>query len=192
MRTQRGFTLIEIIGVMAVIAIIAAMATPRIFDAIEDAKITSLLQQVKTLKGSIAEYYSDTGTWPRHTPSHANNGRHNLMLNEDTAGNAIPGWDGPYLEQELTNPFIEGGYVDVLQTSASAYACDIDGDGNQDGSFAVYRIDGVSDRIAKKVSQMLDKDGSVSTGTGAWKVSGRVKRYNGTHASIMLVCLART
>ncbi|MEM7233820.1 MAG: prepilin-type N-terminal cleavage/methylation domain-containing protein, partial [Planctomycetota bacterium] len=62
---QKGFTLMEMIGVVAVIAILAAMATPMIFDAILDARVSAVLQQARTLETAAARYYTDTGQWPR-------------------------------------------------------------------------------------------------------------------------------
>ena len=63
MKTKNsGFTLMEVIGVLAVIAIIAAVATPQIFQAIQDAKVTTLVNEANDLKAAVARYYKDTGT----------------------------------------------------------------------------------------------------------------------------------
>ncbi len=186
-----GFTLMEVIGVLAVIAIIAAVATPQIFQAIQDAKVSSLVQESNDLKAAVARYYKDTGTWPRHIPSRSEDHYRQLMRNSDSGGNPISGWNGPYIEAELSNPITPGGYLDVLVTSDANYACDLDGDGNQDGTFIAYRVDGVNDDLAQSISQMLDKDGTVTSGDGDWKKAGRVKRYAGNHASILVMCLAR-
>ena len=58
-KTQRGFTLIEMIGVLAIIAILVGAVAPRIFEAIEDSKITSSSSLVKSLQSSVSKYYSD-------------------------------------------------------------------------------------------------------------------------------------
>lgn len=181
----------EVIGVLAVIAIIAAVATPQIFQAIQDAKISQLVAEANDLKAAVARYYKDTGTWPRHIPSRSEDHYRQLMRNSDSGGNPIAGWNGPYIESELDNPIVPGGYLDVMVTNNANYACDLDGDSNADGTFVVYRIDGVNDEIAQNISQMMDKDGAVTTGDGDWKKAGRVKRYGGTHASILVMCLAR-
>ncbi len=192
LRKIPGFTLMEVIGVLAVIAIIAAFATPQIFQAIQDAKITQLVQEANGLKPIVAKFYKDTGLWPRHIPSHADDKNHQLMRNVNTAGTGtIPGWDGPYLEGELSNPITPGGYLDLLVTSSAPYACDLDGDGTPDGKFITYRIDGIDDATAREISQMIDKDGDQETGDTSWKKAGRVKRYNGDHASILIMCLGR-
>ncbi|MEE4280748.1 MAG: prepilin-type N-terminal cleavage/methylation domain-containing protein [Pseudomonadales bacterium] len=186
-----GFTLMEVNGVLAVIAIIAAVATPQIFQAIQDAKVTSLVQEANDLKAAVARYYKDTGTWPRHIPTRNEDHFNQLMRNSDSRGNAIAGWNGPYIESQLSNPITPGGYLDLQVTSNANYACDLDGDGNGDGTFITYRIDGVPDNLAQNISQMLDKDGANTTGDEAWQAAGRVKRYGGNHASILVMCLAR-
>lgn len=59
---RAGFTLIEMIGVLAIIAILVAAVAPRIFDSISDSKITSATSSIKTLQSAVAKYYADVGT----------------------------------------------------------------------------------------------------------------------------------
>ena len=66
-----GFTLVEMIGVLAVIAILVSVAAPKIFAAIEDAKVSAYVQKINTLTSAVAKFQVDTGAWPRHIPSHA-------------------------------------------------------------------------------------------------------------------------
>ena len=183
------------IGVMAVIAILASVATPKIFDAIEDAKVSAYIQEVNALKLAATEYYKDTGVWPRHIPSHADSRYHNLMVNDaDGSGAPIKGWDGPYLDRELTNQITKGGYQEIISTSSTAFNCDVNGDGTRDGSFLVYRADNISDDVAKKISNIIDGDGDITTGNKSWKAAGKVKRYgvNSDHAHIVLYCITST
>lgn len=191
-RKQAGFTLMEMIGVMAVIAILAAVASPKIFEAIEDAKVTAYIQEANSLKQAVAEYYKDTGAWPRHTPTNANTRFHNLMINDrNGSGAPIAGWDGPYLERELVNQIATGDYQDVISTNNNNWACDLDGDGSRDGRFVIYRVDGVSDSIAQKISNIIDKDGGITSGNARWQAAGKVKRYgaNSNHRDVLLYCL---
>ena len=192
---QSGFTLMEMIGVMAVIAILAAVASPKIFEAIEDAKVSAYVQEANALKQAVAAFYKDTGRWPRHTPTNPNPQFHHLMTNVlNGAGAPIPGWDGPYLDRELVNQIAAGDYQDVISTQNNNWACDIDGDGTRDGSFLVYRVDGVSDAIARKISNIIDKDGDVTTGSGRWQAAGKIKRFgaNSNNADILLYCITST
>lgn len=59
---RAGFTLIEMIGVLAIIAILVAAVAPRIFDSISDSKITSATSSIKTLQSAVAKYYADVGS----------------------------------------------------------------------------------------------------------------------------------
>ena len=192
--SERGFTLMEMIGVMAVIAILASVATPKIFEAIEDAKVSAFVQEVNTLKLAAAQYYKDTGTWPRHQPSHKNKKFHNLMVNDKNgSGKPIPGWKGPYLDRELRNQVAKGGFQDLMATASKDWACDIDGDGKRDGRFLVYRADGISDAIAQKISDVLDGDGDVTKGKKRWQAAGRVKRFGSksNHKHVLLYCVTQ-
>lgn len=194
-RAQQGFTLIEMIGVMAVIAILAAAATPKIFEAIEDAKVTAYMQEVQTIKQAVTRFYKDTGRWPTEIPSSNTNYYHQLMVNEgNSSGDPIRGWNGPYLDRDIANQITNGEYQYIHNSSDANYICDINGDGTSDGSFLVYRSDGVSDSVAKKISEIVDKDSSVTSGNNRWQASGYVKRYgsNSDHASILVHCLAKT
>ncbi len=191
-RQQTGFTLMEMIGVMAVIAILAAVATPKIFEAIEDGKISAYLGEANQLKLAAARYYKDTGQWPRHIPSHPDSRYHNLMVN-DANGNGAPinGWNGPYLDKELMNQITKGEYQELQYTSSTSWTCDIDGDGNRDGSFLVYRTDEVSDKVAKKISDIIDGDGGITSGSERWQAAGKIKRYgtNSDDSDVLLYCL---
>jgi len=61
-RGSGGFTLIEMIGVLAIIALLAGMLVPRIVQAIRNARIQSTVVSVNTLKAAVAEYYAKHGT----------------------------------------------------------------------------------------------------------------------------------
>ena len=60
---KKSFTLIELIVVIAIIAILAAIIAPNAFKAIEKAKITEAIADVKTYKTAIFTLYADTGHW---------------------------------------------------------------------------------------------------------------------------------
>ena len=191
---QAGFTLMEMIGVMAVIAILAAVATPKIFDAIEDGKANAFVQEANIIKVAAAEFYKDTGRWPRHIPSDANSKSHNLMVNDlNGSGKPIPGWDGPYLDRELVHQVTAGAYQGVFTSSSNNWVCDLDGDGARDGSFLVYRADNISDTIARKISNIIDKDGDIKSGNKRWQNAGKVRRYgsNSNSKSILVYCLTK-
>lgn len=189
---QSGFTLVEMIGVLAVIAILGSVAAPKIFAAIEDAKVSAYVQQVNTLTSAVAKFQTDTGLWPRHIPNHTQDRYRQLIINSLDNTNTIPGWQGPYLEKEMTNYITKGGYQDLFKAANNDanWACDIDGNGTVDGEFVIYRSDSISDKVAEKISNIIDGDGGITTGDKDWRKAGKVRRYQGTSTSILEVCLA--
>jgi prepilin-type N-terminal cleavage/methylation domain-containing protein len=64
MRRQAGFTLLEIIVVLAVLGALAAMLTPAVFRYIEDANRARVQNDTRVIAGAIQRMYADTGRWP--------------------------------------------------------------------------------------------------------------------------------
>ena len=61
---QKGFTLIELMIVIAIIGILAAIAIPAYQDYTVRSQASEGLTLAGAVKASIAEYYADKGTWP--------------------------------------------------------------------------------------------------------------------------------
>src|SRR3989442_1205450 len=60
-RRSVAFTLIEMIGVLAVIAILAALLIPKIFEAINNARISNALVSYNTVKTACMDHYAKYG-----------------------------------------------------------------------------------------------------------------------------------
>ena len=61
---QLGFTLVELLVVMALIALLLTIATPRYFGSLERSKETVLRQNLALTRESLDKYYGDTGKYP--------------------------------------------------------------------------------------------------------------------------------
>jgi general secretion pathway protein G len=61
---NKGFTFIELMVVMAIIASIISIAMPRYFDGLERSKETALKQNLKEMREAIDHYHSDKGDYP--------------------------------------------------------------------------------------------------------------------------------
>ncbi|MBL9126336.1 MAG: prepilin-type N-terminal cleavage/methylation domain-containing protein [Verrucomicrobiales bacterium] len=60
-RKEQAFTLVEMIGVLAIIAILASLLIPRVFQAIGDSKISNSASTCNSIKAAVNEYYGKYG-----------------------------------------------------------------------------------------------------------------------------------
>ena len=63
-KAHRGFTLIELMIVVAIIGILAAIAIPAYQDYVIRSQVSEGLTLASSVKASVSEFYADRGTWP--------------------------------------------------------------------------------------------------------------------------------
>ena len=61
---NEGFTLVELLVVLAILAMLLTLATPKYFNSLERAKEATLKQDLNTVRDSLDKYYADTGQYP--------------------------------------------------------------------------------------------------------------------------------
>ena len=66
-RVRRGFTLIELVVVVLVMGILAAVAAPKMFDTASTAKTNSTRQSLVVVRDAIELYKAQNGTYPGQT-----------------------------------------------------------------------------------------------------------------------------
>jgi general secretion pathway protein G len=91
-RFRSGFTLIEVMVVMIILAILAAVVVPRVVGREEDARQARALSDVESLGTALDLYKADNGDYPT-----TEEGLQALRAAPATAKN----WNGPYLKKAL-------------------------------------------------------------------------------------------
>ncbi len=63
-RTQAGVTLIEMLVVVIIIALFAALVGPSLFKQTDKARVTAARVQIRTFESALLQYQADNGTFP--------------------------------------------------------------------------------------------------------------------------------
>ena len=63
-RRIQGFTLIELMVVLAIVALLLSVAAPRYFGAVEQSKEVALKQNLATMRDAIDKFHADLGVYP--------------------------------------------------------------------------------------------------------------------------------
>ena len=128
---RAGFTLIELILVVAVVAILAAILVPTVFSILDDSAITKGKADVKAISAAIAKFRDDTGEYPTRLAGGVLGTEVNLLYSgtvapvatDFTPGAGVPDFDcAPATECEtFAFPFItNSGGANAYSTVATA------------------------------------------------------------------------
>jgi general secretion pathway protein G len=86
---QRGFTLVEMLVVIAIIGMIMGLIGPRVLNYLSESRVKTAKIQIQSFSSALDLFYLDTGRYPNSAEGLA-------ALVRPSSG--IAGWAGPYLK----------------------------------------------------------------------------------------------
>lgn len=91
--TSSGFTLVELLVVMAIMALLAGLVGPKVFGVLSGAKTKTVGIQIKDFESGLEMYKLDVGRFPD-----SEEGLHSLFKKPS----GVKGWNGPYMKGKNT------------------------------------------------------------------------------------------
>jgi len=131
-RNSTGFTLVEILIVVVILGILAAIVIPQFTSASDDAKGASLYTQLQTIRSQLELYQvQHNGDYPTlaqlQDDTNSTDGDWGVMINKTNVDHTFTGTPelGPYLQQPPKNPFANTDVATlVLGSDATPIATD--------------------------------------------------------------------
>lgn len=134
-KARRGFTLIEMLVVIAVIAVLAAVVSPMVFRNVSDAKSTAARAQIETFGLALDAYRLDNDYYPSTTQGLA------ALMRRPEGNPEARGWRGPYLRREVPldpwdRPYLYRSPGDSSPATFDLYSLGRDGQSGGEGEDA--------------------------------------------------------
>lgn len=102
MNSRSGFTLIELMIVVIILAALAGMVLPRVLDRADDAKRNIAMGEIASITTALKFYKLDNGSFPT---GDGQNALESALMRGPVGSNQGGQWKGPYLEKAPNDPW---------------------------------------------------------------------------------------
>ncbi|MCX5662299.1 MAG: type II secretion system major pseudopilin GspG [Planctomycetota bacterium] len=125
-QARAGFTLVELLLVLVILAVLAAVILPRFTKRSEQSRITAATTDIASLDTAIDLFEVDTGRYPTT--------QEGLRALVEQPAN-LPAWKGPYLKRTLPNDPWGNAYIyrQPGQHNTDGYDLSSNGPNGQEG-----------------------------------------------------------
>ncbi len=98
-KDARGFTLIEVLVVITILTILAALIVPRIMDRPDQARVVAARNDVRAIEAALNLYRLDNGVYPSTEQGLQ------ALVQKPASGNVPRNWTRPYLDRLPKDPW---------------------------------------------------------------------------------------
>ena len=186
---RKGFTLIEIIVAVAIVAVLAGAITPMVFRELVQAREDATERELATLADGLVDFYTDTGRLPSEAEGLA------VLVTDPGAA----GWQGPYVASDRGDPEVEVttdgfnqayAYDLAPRTDPADAAAAVIASAGSDGTFdagspgGTWRLAGAGDDLVQAVvTGPVDRGKQAEAEAEVLALAAAVRAYYADHTA---------
>lgn len=165
LRNRPGFTLAEILVMLAIMAILVAVLVPTVTNQIRKGDINAVSGDLTNLRGGIEAFMSDVRRYPDAMDQLVNSAN----VDNDINTNPIPAglsnrWAGPYIDKIDVGSGVPTGFGGTITNQFEIQ----DAEGND---YLVIEVTGVDESDFADIDEVIDGSANSSTGRLRWEAA---------------------
>ena len=181
---RAGFTLLEVVITLAIVAMLAAVLTPQVLSRMTSASSATLLSTLTGLQDAATAHRGDTGRYPQTLGQLTTEPTSGVR---DSCGRLVPGsaldaWSGPYLDRNVATTGIEIGGSVIAATVRRVPAT------YSDVGTLYIDVTGVDKEVADEMERSMDGTIDYANGSILWSQVGTTGRGTLSLASPVRGC----